>query len=101
MSDDLITFLDKADAESDFIRFEDGEPMKGTYVGAKLIDDTFNKGDQTMEYTLTVGDKDKTFNSKSVALARQMKGIKKGDNVEIVKTGQAFDTKWYVKKEDS
>ena len=97
---DIDDFLAEIDDNSPFLNLQDGEPKVGNFVKATLVDDSFNKGEKTMEYTLKVGDMNKTFNSKSGQLARLFKGVKKGDEVQIVRTGTAFDTKWYVKKTD-
>ena len=98
MSDmtDIDNFLAEADKNSPYIKFEDGEPVTGIYKGAKLVEDTFNKGEQTMEYTLEVDKVSKTFKSRSVKLASQIKEHKDGDEIEVVKTGIGFDTNWYV-----
>ena len=93
---DIDKFLAEADAQSPYIKFEDGEPVTGIYKGAKLVEDTFNKGEQTMEYTLDVEGVEKTFKSRSVKLANLVKNYEKGDKVEVVKTGIGFDTIWYV-----
>lgn len=95
---DLEDFVAKANRNSAFIKFEDGEPVVGTLKGTKCIDDPFNKGEQTMEYTLEVDGIAKTFKSKSSKLARLLLKFKVGDEVEIVKTGTGLKTLWYVDK---
>jgi len=93
---DINQFIADVEKASPFIRFEDGEPVVGIYKGAKAVEDTFNKGEQTMEYTLDVDGIDKTFKSRSVKLARLISKFKEGDRLEIVKTGTGFDTLWYA-----
>lgn len=95
---DLDTFIKEAEKKSRFLRFEDGIPVVGIYRGARTVDDSFNPGERTLEYTLEVGGVKKTFNSQSVKLARLMKAVKRGDEVELVKTGRGFETQWYVGK---
>jgi len=93
---DLTDFVKENDSKSKFIKFEDGEPIKGVYKGAKLVPDTFNKGESTMEYTLEIDGDSKTFNSKSNKLAKLMMKMDEGTKVEIVKTGTGTQTLWYV-----
>jgi len=95
---DLNDFIAEADRTSKFIKFTDGEPVTGIYKGAKLIKDSFNPDQETMEYILEVDGVEKTFNSKSVKLARQVAELKKDDKVEFVKTGLGFETNWYASK---
>ncbi len=97
MGDELNKFIEAADAKSKFIRFEDGKEVIGVYQGAKVIPDNFNKEEQTVEYSLGIGDVKKTFTSKSVRLARLLNNIELGQKIKLVKTGTGFDTKWYVK----
>jgi len=94
--DDIAKFLAEEEAKSPYVKFEDGEPITGIYKGAKLVEDTFNKGEETMEYTLDVDGVKKTFKSRSVKLASQIKDHKEGTELQIVKTGIGFDTNWYV-----
>ena len=93
---DITKFLDEADKASPYVKFEDGEPITGIYKGAKLVEDTFNKGEETMEYTLDVDGVEKTFKSRSVKLAGQIKDHKEGTKLQVVKTGIGFETNWYV-----
>jgi hypothetical protein len=95
---DLETFLAEANKNSPFLKFEEGEPVVGLYRGAKMIDDTFNPGKKTMEYTLEVEGVKKTFKSGSAKLARLIKPIKDGDEIQLVKTGTSFKTQWYLEK---
>ena len=97
---DLDKFIKEADAKSSFIKFEDGVEVVGIYEGAKVVQDNFNKDEQTVEYTLEVDEVKKTFNSKSVKLARLLNKVGKGNLVKVVRTGTGFDTKWYVKTEE-
>lgn len=96
---DLDEFLQMLDNESPYIKFEDGEPVTGKYVGAEMVDDTFNKGEKTMEYTMEIGGYEKSFKSRSGKLAKLLNGVEEGDTIQLVKTGEAFDTRWYVKKQ--
>ena len=93
---DLNDFVKEADRLSPFIKFEEGIPVVGKYQGAKVIPDNFNKNEQTVEYTLEINSILKTFNSKSVKLAKQLLKVKKGERVKLVRTGESFTTKWYV-----
>jgi hypothetical protein len=95
---DLENFLAEANKNSPFLKFEDGEPAIGLYRGAKIVDDTFNPGKQTMEYTLEVEGVKKTFKSGSTKLARLIRPIKEGEKIQLVKTGTSFKTMWYLEK---
>ena len=97
---DINDFISDADKKSSFVRFEDGEPVKGIYKGSKLVDDRFNKGEKTMEYSIEIDGLVKTFNSKSIKLARQLKPVKEGEEIELVKTGEGLSTVWYVGRKD-
>jgi hypothetical protein len=96
----LDEFVSSADKSSPFLKFIDGEPIVGTFNGAELVEDTFNKGEKVMQYSLTVDGVEKTFKSKSVNLARQLKVAKEGDEVKIMRTGVSFNTKWYASIEE-
>jgi len=96
---DIQNFINEADKKSKFLKLIEGEPVIATFKGASMIDDTFNPGKKTMEYRVEVDEVEKSFKSGSTSLARQFAGIKSGDKVKIVKTGNAFTTKWYVTKE--
>ena len=95
---DIASFLAEADKKSPYITWEEGEPVVGIFKGAKQVDDEFNDGQVTMEYTLEVEKVEKTFKSKSVKLARLLAGFKLGDKIQFVKTGESFKTLWYVEK---
>jgi hypothetical protein len=92
---DIDDFLKEAQSNSPFIKFIEGEPVTGKFIKAEIIEDKFNKGDNTMQYTLEVDGEAKTFTSKSVKLASQMKKYMDKE-VELVKTGESFKTIWYV-----
>jgi hypothetical protein len=97
---DLDKWISEADKNSPFLKFEDGEPVEGVFRGAKIIDDPFKVGEQTMEYTLDVDGVKKTFKSKSTKLARLFHKFAVGDEVQVVKTGESFKTLWYVDSPD-
>ena len=98
---DLDKFIEDADRNSKFITFQEGEPVEGTYEGAKEIDDPFKAGEKTLEYTLDVDGVKKTFKSKSIKLARLLHKFSIGDEVQLVKTGEGLKTIWYVDSPDS
>jgi len=93
---DLDSFIKEADSKSKFLRFTDGEPITGIYREAKLVQDNFNPEAQTIEYTLEIEGRTKTFNSRSVRLARQLNAISKGATVTIARTGTGMKTDWSV-----
>ena len=93
---DLKDFIGEADRLSPFIRFDTTPTIEGTYKGSVVVDDNFNPGDKTVEYTVNIEGVDKTFRSKSLGLGRQMLGISNGTRVEITRTGESFKTKWSV-----
>ena len=95
---DIDIFLEESNKKSPFIKFIDGEPVKGVFKGVKLVDDPFTAGQKTMEYTLECDEISKTFKSKSVKLASLIKGIKVGSDVQVVKTGTGMKTLWYVEE---
>ena len=95
---DINDFIAAVEKESPFVKFEDGEPVEGLYKGTKTVEDTFNKGEETLEHTIEVDGVEKSFKSRSIKLARLLSKIKKDDKIQVVKTGQAFDTLWYVKE---
>ena len=97
-NNDIAEFIAEVEKTSPYISWEEGEPVKGIFKGAKQVDDEFNAGQTTMEYTLEVDKVEKTFKSKSVKLARLLAGFKIGDNLQLVKTGESFKTIWYVEK---
>ena len=97
---DLDDFIAEAAKNSAFIKFEEGEPVVGTLIETKLVDDKFNKGQKVMEYVLEVDGVKKSFNSKSAKLAKLVKKFKVGDEIEIVRTGEGFKTLWYVDEPD-
>ena len=51
---DLNEFIKEADRKSPFVKFEEGIPVTGTYQGALVIPNTFDKNAQTVEYTLEI-----------------------------------------------
>lgn len=93
---DLDSFIKEADSKSKFLRFIDGEPITGIYKGAKLVQDNFTPDAQTIEYSLEIEGMTKTFNSRSVKLARQLNAISKGVMVTIARTGTGMKTEWSV-----
>lgn len=95
---DLKSFIESADKRSAFLKFEEGVSVVGIYVDAQLIDDQFNPGQKTMQYTLEVDGVAKTFKSKSASLARQLAKIEPGTEVEITKSGNGFKTTWSAVK---
>jgi hypothetical protein len=97
---DIEDFIKDLDKNNPFLTFEEGEPVVGVFKSVNIIDDTFNKGEKTLEYTITVDGIDKSFKSKSGKLARQIKGFKEGETIRIVKTGTSLQTIWYVDRKE-
>ena len=95
---DLEDFLKKAEKTSIFIKVESGVPFEGVFKEAKLIDDPFNSGEKTMQYTIEIDGQDKTFKSKSVKLARQLRDKKEGAILRIVRMGSGTATSWTVEE---
>jgi len=95
---DLESYIAEMDKKSPFIKFEEGIPVEGIYRGAKIVDNTFDPTKKSVEYTLEIDGIKKTFKSGSGNLARMIKPIKDGETIEVVKTGEAFKTRWYVTK---
>lgn len=93
---DLDIFIEEQKRKSPFLKITDEEPVVGIYKGAKLVEDTFNPGEKVMQYTLEVDGIEKTFKSKSMRLAQQIKSVGKGDEIEVKRSGEGFKTKWYV-----
>jgi hypothetical protein len=94
----LTDFVKERDRTSPFMKFVSGEAVQCTYKGASVVDDTFNPGKQTVQYTVVVDKVEKTFKSGSAGLARQMVGIKAGDEIVIKREGESFKTRWTVGK---
>lgn len=93
---DLENFVNEADKKSAYIKFEDSAPVVMTFIVAELVDDQFAPGSKTIRYTVEVDGVNKSFNSKSAGLARQMKKVEPGTEIEISKSGSGFKTKWTV-----
>lgn len=95
-NNDLTSFVKEADSKSKFIRFVDGESIEGVYQGAHMVDDKFNQDEKTVEYTIGIDGTAKTFNSRSVKLARQLQTISKGTKIAITRSGTGMKTDWAV-----
>ena len=95
---DLTNFITEADKRSGYVRFEDGVALGCVYVDAEMVDDKFNPGQKTVQYTIEVEGNNKTFNSKAAGLARLMSKIEPGTAIEIIREGESFKTKWFVNK---
>jgi len=84
--------------KDNFVRFMDGKPVVGVYLGSEMITNPFDKTKETMEYKMEVDGKEQTFLSQSVRLAFQMDQMEIGEEIELVRTGAGTATKWFVKK---
>jgi hypothetical protein len=94
---DLDNFVKEADDASPYIRFKDNESVEGMFIKGVVVQDSFNKDQETIEYTLEVNETAKTFRSRSIGLARQLNGLE-GTSVKVTKKGTGFDTVWKVEK---
>ena len=86
---------------SKYVTLSTGVPFIGTCKGYKAGVDPRNPERQVVTFTFTVNGKDKTMTTGSVRLVRQMAEIEedKGfpSTVEIVRTGEKFETNYTVK----
>ena len=84
--------------KGNFVRFTEGKPVVGVYLGSEMMVNPFDKTKETMEYKMEVDGKEQTFLSQSVRLAFQMDQMEIGEELELVRTGAGTATKWFVKK---
>jgi len=82
---------------SPFISLEDGESFEGTFV---KVEDITGKYGETRRYTFTIGEKDKSFDTKNFSLLKSLVDLKveQGDVVNITRNGEGADTKYKVAK---
>jgi len=99
MSDDLDKFINE---NTKFLKLEDGESWKGTYLGSKVIPNKFDTEKKTVEYQL--GTKEGyglTWTNGSIRVARAFKEITETDTVSIKRIGIGQNTTYEVIKDES
>ena len=90
----------KADRKDNFkfVKIEEGEIFKGEFVGVNDIINNF--GQECHEYKFNTENGEKLFQNGSFRLLQAMMtaGVEEGDIIEISKTGDKFETQYFVKK---
>ena len=99
MTNELNEFLDEIDRNKPFVKLDKG-PVIGIYKGSKMVDSEHKKGEKAMRYAIEVEGVAKTFDTSSERMARAMLASKAvaGDKIQIVRTGEGYDTQYSVQK---
>ncbi len=98
--DSLETFA--RSGTSQYIKFDEMNPVEGIYTGFSLEPDVFNPGEQRVIYDLEINNERKTIASSSKRLARAVLAAKPeaGNFIRITRTGEGFDTNYTVETSD-
>ena len=89
-----------AQDQRDYIRFEDGVPIFFKYLGHKIGISRFEKDAEVVEYHVEIDGTEKSFESRSAALADSMADIEINQWIKVTRTGSGSKTKYLVEKLD-
>ncbi len=89
-----------ADAQTPYIKLEDGGHIIGQYMGFRMKQSSFDPKQEVVSYLLLVDGEEKYFESGAGKVARAFDDLAENAMVKIVRTGVGPKTKYEVTEVD-